>query len=354
MPLLAPLFLIGLAAVAIPLLVHLVQREKRDPVAFPSLMFLERTVAPFTARRNLRDPWLFVLRALAVMALVLAFARPVLGPRPVVGGADLRRREVVVLVDRSFSMRLGDRWPRARAAVDSVIRGLAQGDRMTLVAFDRRAAAVTAATGDKATLLAGLNALTPTDDATRLAPAVAIAQQRIATSDAPRKVLVVVSDFQRSGWDLTDEFSLPAGTELVTVDVRGDSAVTDRAVRSVEVQRDRRPGPAQAIVTARVTNAGPAARGVVASLEIGGRIVEQRSVDLPRDGGATVSFAAVPMPPHQLLRVCCWRRMRCPAMTCFIFSCTRHRCCRYCWSRAVPVRFSRGHWRSVTRRGSTS
>ena len=185
MPLLAPLFLIGLAAIAVPLLVHLVQREKRDPMSFPSLMFLERTKAPFTARRNLRDPLLFLLRALAVAALALAFARPVFGRRNAVGSADQRRREVVVLLDRSFSMRVGQRWPRARAAVDSVIGTLASGDRMTLVAFDRRAQSVTAATSDVAALRAGLASLTSSDESTRLAPAIALAQQRFAASDAP-------------------------------------------------------------------------------------------------------------------------------------------------------------------------
>lgn len=294
MPLLAPLFLLGLAAVGIPLLVHLVQREKRDPTAFPSLMFLERTPAPFTSRRNLRDPWLLLLRVLAVIALALAFARPVFGPRPSIGGADLRRREVVVLVDRSFSMRVGDRWTRARTAVDSVIRTLAQGDRMTLVPFDRRAQTITAATGDMEQLRAALATLTPNDESTRLAPAVALAQQRLSASDAPRKVLVVVSDFQRSGWDLTEEARLSSGIELAPIDVGGSAPTVDRAVRSVEVQNDRRPGPPQMIVTARVTNAGPAARGVVARLEVGGRIVAERSIDLPRDGGASVTFAAVP------------------------------------------------------------
>ena len=297
MPLLAPLFLLGLAAVAIPLLVHLVQRERKDPVEFPSLMFLERTPAPFTARRNLRDPWLFLLRALAVIALALAFARPVFGPRPGASGADVRRRDVVVLLDRSFSMRVGDRWPRAKAAVDSVIRSLAPGDRMTLVPFDRRARAVTAATSDAAQLKAGLDSLAPTDESTRLAPAVAIAQQRLAAGDAPRKALVVVSDFQRSGWDLTDEARMPPGTEVTPLDVSGAGPVSDRAVRSVDVRRDRRPGPVQMIVSARLANIGPAARGVSVKLEVGGRAIEERSVDLPRDGGASVSFAPVPAPP---------------------------------------------------------
>ena len=51
------------------------------------------------------------------------------------------------------------------------------------------------------------------------------------------------------------------------------------------------------IVNARVANVGPAARGVVARLEVGGRIVAERFIDLPRDGGASVSFAAVPTSP---------------------------------------------------------
>ena len=294
---LAPLFLLGLAAIAVPLLVHLVERERRDPVSFPSLMFLDRTPAPFTARRQLRDPWLFLLRALAVLALVVAFARPVLGPRPVVGAADARRREVVVLLDRSFSMRVGDRWTRAKAEVARVIASIGVSDRMTLVTFDRRARAVTLATGDRAQLTAALGAITLSDEGTRLAPAVSIALQRLAASDAPRKAVVVVSDFQRSAWDLGDESHMPAGTEVVPVDVAGTAAVVDHAVRSVEVRRDRTGAAERVIVSARLANLGAAARGLEARLEVGGRVVETRPVDLPRDGGATVTFAAVPVPP---------------------------------------------------------
>ncbi len=297
MPLLAPLFLLGLAAVAVPVLVHLVQREKRDPTAFPSLMFLEKTPAPFTARRHVRDPLLLALRILAIIALVLAFARPVLGRTSQIGAADQRRREVVVLLDRSFSMRIGDRWPRARAAVDSVIRTLGTGDRLTLVTFDRRAQAVTDATGDVTALRAGLDTVSLTDESTRLTPAITVAQQRFAASDAPRRVLVVVSDFQRSAWDLTDDARLPAGAEIAAVDVGGDTPISDRSVRAVEVREDRRRGTAEVIVTARIANVGAAARGVQARLEVGGRVLEARAVDLPADGGASVTFAAVPMPP---------------------------------------------------------
>ena len=39
---LAPLFLTGLAAVAVPVIIHLIHRERRVVVPFPSLMFLQR------------------------------------------------------------------------------------------------------------------------------------------------------------------------------------------------------------------------------------------------------------------------------------------------------------------------
>ena len=293
MPLLAPLFLLGLAAIAVPVLVHLVRREKRDPTAFPSLMFLELTPAPLSARRHLRDPLLFALRALAVLALVLAFARPVFGRAAQAGSVDQRRREIVVLLDRSFSMRVAQRWAAARASTDSVIGTLASGDRLTLMPFDRRAVAVTDATGDVTQLREALDTMAPTDESTRLAPAIALAQERLARSDAPRKLVVLISDFQRSAWDITADVQLATGTELVPVDVAGAALIADRSVRSVEVRPTGSGAAQQVIVSARVANAGEAMRAVTARLEIGGRVVEERRVDLPRDGVASVNFAAV-------------------------------------------------------------
>ncbi len=42
MAFLAPLFFLGLAALAVPVLIHLTQREKKMVQQFPSLMFVRR------------------------------------------------------------------------------------------------------------------------------------------------------------------------------------------------------------------------------------------------------------------------------------------------------------------------
>ena len=62
MGLLTPAFLIGLAALAVPLLIHLIRRERHDAVEFPSLMFLSRIPQPVVKRRSIRNWWLFALR----------------------------------------------------------------------------------------------------------------------------------------------------------------------------------------------------------------------------------------------------------------------------------------------------
>jgi hypothetical protein len=292
--LLAPLFALGAAAIVIPLLVHLVHKERKDALAFPSLMFLRRTSYPFSARQRIRDWLLFVLRSALVVLAALAFTRPVIARRQAALAAGAGGQEIVVLLDRSFSMRYSNRWQRARTEVQRVLDGVGGADRATLIPFDRRASAVNEATSDRVMLRAALDSLNPSDEGTRLAPAVALAQRILSSSELPRRTLVVVSDFQRSSWDLTDEVQLPPGTEVRPIDVSGE--VRDRAVRSVEVRRTPGGDASRVLVSARVVNVGRAQRGIGVRLEVGEREVDRKSLDLPEDGGATITFANVAVP----------------------------------------------------------
>ena len=52
MTFLAPLFLVGLAGLAIPVILHLIQKERKNVVQFPSLMFLRRIPYQSVQRRR--------------------------------------------------------------------------------------------------------------------------------------------------------------------------------------------------------------------------------------------------------------------------------------------------------------
>jgi hypothetical protein len=292
---LAPAFFAGLAALAIPVLLHLVNRERKEVVEFPSLMFLQRIPYKSVRRQKLRHLLLLALRCLAIAIVVAAFARPFFSHQAraavAVGGA----REVVVLVDRSYSMGYGDRWDRALAAVRRVAGGLGASDRATIVLFAHDAQVVTEPTGDRARIETALRTAKLTAEDTRYAPALKLAERILRGSNLPRKQLVMVSDFQKLGWSRPEEVSLPAGATMEIADV-GDGETADVAVSRVTTSMLSVNGRPEATVAARLTNTGTSVRTVNATLELNGRAVESKRVSVPASGAAQVSFAQAAVP----------------------------------------------------------
>src|SRR5688572_10005552 len=301
MSFLAPLFAIGLVALAVPILVHLVHKERKETTPFPSLMFLRRTPYQHSRRQRIRDWLLFLTRAMVFLLLVAAFSRPVFDRPPDAQAAALGGgRELVILLDRSFSMRVGDRWTRAQAAARQAVDGLGPADRATLVLFADQARAVREGTETRAVLRAAVDSSTPGDAGTRYAPALVLARRTLAESQLPKREVIVISDFQRSGWDVSDDAKLPSGTTVTPVDV-ASADVADRAVRAVELRRAVVDGRERITVTARVSNVGPAARGIEARLEVAGRVVATSRLDVGADAGGVVTFEslAIPESPQQ-------------------------------------------------------
>src|SRR5258705_13436025 len=76
MSFLTPLFFLGVAALAAPILVHLARRTRARRVKFPALVFV-RQVPQRTIRRKTLQNWLLLLlRCLAIPLIVIAFPRP--------------------------------------------------------------------------------------------------------------------------------------------------------------------------------------------------------------------------------------------------------------------------------------
>jgi len=119
-------FLLGLAGAAVPVVLHLIYRQRYPERPFTTLRFFRVTIKHNVMQRRLIDRLLLLLRVLALVALALALARPFWsGP---VGEA---RRSVVVVVDNSPSM--------GRAAGSRTLFAKAQAAALNLLA-DRGAA----------------------------------------------------------------------------------------------------------------------------------------------------------------------------------------------------------------------
>ena len=100
---LAPWFLAGLAALGIPVYLHLLQKHRTVPLRFSSLMMFERRTQSSVKHRRLRYLLLFALRMALLLLLVLAFANPFV-MRAVPPGSTGQRIQVLA-IDHSFSMR---------------------------------------------------------------------------------------------------------------------------------------------------------------------------------------------------------------------------------------------------------
>lgn len=290
MSFLVPLFLLGLAGIAIPVLVHLTRRQRSDVVSFPSLMFLERIPFQERRRRRIRHWFLLALRALALALLAVAFARPFFVDEATAGAAGPGPREVVVLLDRSYSMEVGDQQPRAVAAAREVVDGLGPLDRASLVFFDRGATVVARSTADRLRLRSALDTVGPGSGSTRYGPALKVAQTILEESELPAGEVVLVTDFQSHGWAGDEGVRLPAGAVLTSVDV-SEALEENVQVADVSLLRQAAGGRERVTPTARVVRRGGAGPAEIpVTLELDGQEIQSRTVSLAPDDAAVVTF----------------------------------------------------------------
>src|SRR5690606_33622596 len=229
---------------------------------------------------------------LALILLVGAFARPFVDRGSNALAQGEAAREVVILLDRSYSMGYGDRWDRAVGAAREAINGLGPDDRASLVFFDAAAASVTQPTTDRARLLSALDSAHVTAGVTRYTPALKLAQSILGVSELARREAVLISDFQRAGWDGAAGAQLPGGAELRPVHIT-DGEAANITVTHVTLNRARVAGRERVTPIAHLANRGADGANVGVSFDVDGRTLQTVQVDVPANGTSMVELQPV-------------------------------------------------------------
>src|SRR4029453_18847497 len=128
---LSPLFLVGAAAAAVPIVLHLLKREPEARVRFAAVKLLKRAPVEHTQRRHLRELILLALRVAALVLLALAFARPFFASGAAVASSGV----TVIALDTSYSMSAPGRFERARQLAKDAISRAPAGDLVAVVTF---------------------------------------------------------------------------------------------------------------------------------------------------------------------------------------------------------------------------
>ena len=294
---LTPLFLAGFIGILVPIIIHLIRRYRGKVIPFPSLMFLRKLPIQAIRRRTIRDPLLLLLRIGALVLIALAFARPVLR----VGGAEAgvvgtALREVVLVIDRSWSMAQGDRWEDALAEARSTLGGLVSPDRASLVVFDGMGNVLVEPTLEPSRVLAALDTLQPGWGGTQIGAGLQAASGILEASDRSRRELVLISDYQRRGWEDGPRDPLPEGTTLVTTDV-GNDGIGSMIVSDVTLAYSFAEGRQRMSPVVRVVRQGESAPTEArVALQLDGQETVARDVALPSEGATALTFDPITLP----------------------------------------------------------
>src|SRR5437773_2694698 len=236
-----PLALVGLAAAAIPALLHLLERRVPPEAEFPPLRYLSEAERQNARRLKLRHLLLLLLRTALIVLLVLAAARP-LFPTRASGGSLHEPTALAVILDNSPSAGLVvDGRPvleRLKAmARGSLVRATAS-DRLWLVLADGVARA-----GTREALLATVDSVGVSARRLDLTAAVGAATRLVDAEPLPAREVHVVSDLQRT--------ALGSGR-----------AAVPRGVRVLALAPPSQAAPNRGVGTVRMTD-GAAAVGIV-------------------------------------------------------------------------------------------
>jgi hypothetical protein len=290
----APWFLAGVAAVGLPIWLHLLKKHRSTPLPFASLMFFEQHIQSSIKHKRLRYLVLFVLRTALVALIALAFAKPYIHQKALPAS---RAGEVSIMaVDNSLSMRAGDRLAHAKQMAKAAIDRLGPGQRAEVMAFGARMQAMSELTGDHAALSAGVDAIEASDARTSFAE-LARAARAIAQSLRLPVDVQLFSDMQQSGMP-------PNFNDLrLNQDVRLEPHPVDKQVPNFTVENVVAPrrvyDAKKQRVLATIAGFGTKKADRVVSLSLNGRVVESKTVTVPENGRATAEFLSLDVPHGQ-------------------------------------------------------
>jgi hypothetical protein len=295
-----PLYLLGTLAAALPIIIHLLVKQKRRAIPFSTLRFLRLAQLQRQGRRRLRELLLLLLRVLVCLLIAFALARPVLSHAP---GFLARFTNVaaVLIVDNSYSMGVvrdgKSDFARAKELARRTLDGLPEKSRVAVMMasespsqelVERQSGRV----GEWEN--GGLY-----DGAVNLTQRIEDAQRLLRGANATTKEIVVFTDAQKLSFPPSTQIPNPKSQipNLVLVDVRGNTSIENLAVISGNVSEGKTLTPSSWRVSVSVRNTGGEARGATATLWAEGSQRGRRTIPALSAGQTTaISFPVPPLP----------------------------------------------------------
>ncbi len=283
---LSPWFLGGLAALGLPVYLHLLKQHKSVPLPFSSLMFFEKRTQSSIKHRRLKYLLLLALRLALILLLALAFANPFVttAVNPMAEGKKL----FIVAVDNSFSMRTGDRLAPAKQQALDALSTFRSGDLGQVVSFASKASLLTQQVQDPAGLRTAIQSIAQGDGRSSYAELSQMLRSAAQASHVPVEVHIF-SDMQKSS--LPSPFSelSVAGNTRVILHSQAGADEPNWFVESVNAPRSVYQAK-KVRVLATVAGASSPALDTDVAVVLNNKVLETKKVKIPANGRVTVEF----------------------------------------------------------------
>lgn len=204
-----PYLWLGLGAALLPVVIHLIYRNKPEIVHFAAMRFLELAPLRMLRYQKLKHLLLLVMRILALVLLGLAFARPYLAGDKVPALFGGEPRALAIIVDASASMAAAGHFAAAREEARKILEQSASGDRVWLISA-ANTMELLAEEAEPQKAATALTRLVQKPTAGNLREALLFADQWLSRATLQRRAIYLLSDLQAS--------NIPAGTLALSSD----------------------------------------------------------------------------------------------------------------------------------------
>ncbi len=298
MTFLNPFLLIALLAVAVPLLIHLINLRKPKKVRFSTLTFFDSLKASALKRIKIKRWLLLLLRSAAILMLCFALARPFI-PSELGGTANQGQPAAIgILVDNSPSMDQVDRngpfIDQVKRVASQIIENSQNEDRILLEVTNGESLDQPALTRSAAGLR--LNEIETVNKGNILADNLRTLVYRLEQAPQPVKKIYLVTDAQASQFDPLHEIEAAiAGEYDVSVITVGEERQGNVAITGMELDSELLSRDQPVAISVSVKNFGSSAvRNHFLSLEYMDEMEGQHAVNLEAGENEDFTFEVIP------------------------------------------------------------
>ena len=281
----------GAIGASIPLILHLLNRERARRLIFSTVRFIQMSHQTNVRRHKLKRLLLLLMRILILALLGLAFARPFFADAPEIIQKTGGKRNAVIVLDTSYSMQYEGVFENAKKEVSEILGGLDASDAACLILSSDNARVVAPLGSELAHIRTALNNADTSNEHTDYLDAMQTADEILQAIPIGEKQVYLVGDMQKRGWEnFIETDKLSADVQIQFVNVRAEKpqnyAITDISVPPVVLKEQK-----ASQLVARVRNFGDEpVENLQVRLFIDGNVIDSIELDIEPDDLADAVF----------------------------------------------------------------